>query len=250
MIAKLYNSSVAAHFFPEINVAGFSHADGSIAFYNQVAALLESHHTLLEFGAGRGEHVSDDPVTHRAQLSNFKGRVKRVVGFDVDPAVMDNPYVDSAVVGSPSGDLPFADGEFDLIVSRYVFEHVEHAERVASELMRVLKPGGTLCALTPNKHGYVALVARLIPNKLHADVVAKVQPGRLSVDVFPTRYRMNTLSDLRRLFGPFGDVIVYRMSSEPAYYFGSKLVYAMFLFLHRVLPASLSTALHIFVRKR
>lgn len=250
MTANLYNSSVSSYFFPEINVAGFSHVDGSIVFYNQVAALVEPHHTLLEFGAGRGEHISDDPVAHRARLSNFKGRVKRVVGFDVDPVVRDNPFVDEAVVGSPSGELPFADNMFDIIVSRYVFEHVAEAERVARELMRVLKPGGTLCALTPNKHGYVAIVARIVPNKLHADVVAKVQPGRLSADVFPTCYRMNTLGDIRRLFRPFGEVMVYRMSSEPAYYFGSKMVYALFLFLHRLLPASLSTALHIFVRKR
>jgi 2-polyprenyl-3-methyl-5-hydroxy-6-metoxy-1,4-benzoquinol methylase len=56
---------------------------------------------------------------------------------------------------------PFPNETFDLVVSDSTFEHVSDAEQVASELDRVLKPGGWICARTPNRHGYVALLNRL-----------------------------------------------------------------------------------------
>ena len=245
----LYDGVVPERFFPEIGVAGFSHIDGTVAFYSIIAAALEPSFHLLEFGAGRGEHISDDPVVYRKSLSNFRGRVQRVVGADVDPVVASNPYVDQAVVLTPGAPLPFEDAAFDMIVSRYVFEHIDQAEETARELMRVLKPGGLLCAVTPNKWGYVAIGARLVPNRLHAKALTRVQPGRHQQDVFPTRYRMNSMGSLRRLFGKYGHVMIYRASGEPAYYLGRMLPYAAFLLLHKLLPRPLATAIQLFVRK-
>jgi SAM-dependent methyltransferase len=172
-----------------------------------------------------------------------------VVGADVDPIVLCNPYVDEAVVLTPGEPLPFRDATFDMIVSRYVFEHIEDAEETAMELMRVLKPGGLLCAVTPNKWGYVAVGARLVPNRLHAKALTGVQPGRHQQDVFPTRYKMNTVRALRGMFGKHGKVMIYCASGEPAYYFGRALPYAIFLFLHKILPRQFATAIQLFVRK-
>jgi SAM-dependent methyltransferase len=44
--------------------------------------------------------------------------------------------------------LPFADGEFDLVVANWVLYHVEDLELGLSELARVLRPGGALVAGT------------------------------------------------------------------------------------------------------
>lgn len=44
----------------------------------------------------------------------------------------------------PSGELPFPDHFFDVIISNQVFEHVEDLESVMSHLTRVLKPGGLM----------------------------------------------------------------------------------------------------------
>jgi SAM-dependent methyltransferase len=54
-------------------------------------------------------------------------------------------------------DLPFSDGIFDAVLSLHVLEHVSDPFRCASELIRVLKPGGKLFAVTPMivpEHGY------------------------------------------------------------------------------------------------
>jgi len=50
--------------------------------------------------------------------------------------------------------LPFADGEFDLVVCFEVIEHVEDRDTVLDELSRVLGPEGILCISTPNRLVY------------------------------------------------------------------------------------------------
>lgn len=45
--------------------------------------------------------------------------------------------------------LPFADEEFDSIISSEVFEHVINIEDIVIELNRVLKPGGTMLITAP-----------------------------------------------------------------------------------------------------
>lgn len=47
--------------------------------------------------------------------------------------------------------LPFRNGDFDVVVSLEVIEHVENYQKYLSELTRVLKPGGTAIISTPNK---------------------------------------------------------------------------------------------------
>ena len=46
--------------------------------------------------------------------------------------------------------LPFADGEFDAVVSLAVLEHVQDPERVVREVFRVLRPGGGAYFEVPN----------------------------------------------------------------------------------------------------
>lgn len=134
----------------------------------------------------------------------------------------------------PGARLPYPDNHFDLIVSRYVLEHVADADFVASELRRVLKPGGHFCAITPNRWGYVALGAALIPNFLHVAVLKAVQPEKRAEDTFPTRYRMNTPRDISRLFGE--GVSAALMSGQPSYTFGTEIGRKLFLWLHKTMP--------------
>jgi SAM-dependent methyltransferase len=47
--------------------------------------------------------------------------------------------------------LPFADGEFDVVVANWVLYHVEDLELGVTELARVLRPGGALVAGTQGR---------------------------------------------------------------------------------------------------
>lgn len=47
-------------------------------------------------------------------------------------------------------DLPFADGTFDKIIASEVMEHLGDDRRALSEMVRVLKPGGTIAITVPS----------------------------------------------------------------------------------------------------
>ena len=76
--------------------------------------------------------------------------VDQVVNYEV----VDYPTTDVLGVGQT---LPFIDDAFDAVFSFAVLEHVTDPFRCAAELVRVLKPGGTLFAVVPFLqpfHGY------------------------------------------------------------------------------------------------
>lgn len=59
-------------------------------------------------------------------------------------------------------DSPFADDSFDVVVANLVLHHVEPMESLASEVLRVLRPGGLFAAFEPNPvvEGVIDLVTR------------------------------------------------------------------------------------------
>ena len=243
------NNSLIRRFYPESRISGFSHVDGTVAFFTQIASVLRTTDNVLDFGAGRGELLVDDDNDFRRGLATFKGRCAHVEGCDVDRAVLDNPYLDHAEVVEPGADLPYPNDWFDVVVSRYVFEHIDNPDHVARELLRVVKPGGLIAATTPNRYGYIAIGATLMPNRTHVRALTSIQPWRKAEDVFPTRYRMNTSRALHKLFAENAAVTVTSWSAEPAYHLGNPVVYAAIKWLNKHLPAALQPTLHVYITK-
>lgn len=237
-------------FYPESNIGGFSHADPGLAMYIQPDSILRPDDRVLDFGAGRGEQILDNDVEYRRRLFDLRGRCAHVEGCDVDQAVLTNPFLDHAEIVGLSGELPYPDEYFDIILSRFVFEHIGDPHGVARELLRVLKPGGIIAALTPNKYGYIAMAGMMVPNRMHVRALSKIQPTRKAVDVFPTAYKLNTKKALRSAFGKHPEIYVVHIPGEPAYHFGRPLIFRLFKWLHKHLPDALQPLLIIYVRKR
>ncbi len=239
-----------ARLYPEAAVGGFSRLDGSIEFYTRVNALVDEKSRVLDFGAGRGQWALEPSPEMSRRLRHLKGRVAEVVGSDVDPVVMTNPTLDTAVVVELGAPLPFQDDSFDLVIADHVLEHVDadDAQSAADDIMRVIKPGGWLAARTPNKWGMIGVGARLVPNKQHAKVLSRLQPGRKAEDVFPTRYAMNSRKRLRTLFAGHA-LHVYGHTSEPTYFGHSPTAWYLAAGLGRLTPPKLAPTLMVFVRK-
>lgn len=234
----------------EVSAGGFSAIDGTVAFYSRVQALLPPKGVVVDFGAGRGKWMDDD-CAWRRDLADLRGEGRLVVAADVDPAVNDNAGVDAAVMLDADGKLPFKTGSVDLLVADWVFEHLAHPSTAMQEFARILSPGGWICARTPNRWGYIALGARLVPRQLHVWLLGAVQPTRQERDIFPTLYRLNTRSAIRRIF-PVDRWLdcTYTFNPDPDYVGQSAAAYRAVSAWQRLMPDQLSTTFHVFLQRR
>lgn len=241
---------LSSRLYNEVGAGGFSSIDGSVEFYGRINALLSPGMTVLDFGAGRGKDVVDDPVDYRRGLRTLKGKVRFVVGADVDPALRHNPSLDASVLTEEWRGLPFASRSIDLVLSDHTFEHVRFPDAVTSELDRILKPGGWICARTPNRRGYIALGARVVPNRFHRMALRAAQPFRKPEDVFPTAYALNTLTTLGRFFpsSRYRDCS-YFYNPEPAYFGTSLTVNRVARAVLRLVPDRFAPVLMVFKQK-
>jgi SAM-dependent methyltransferase len=182
---------------------------------------------VLDAGAGRGVMYPYD----------YREIVARMAGADTDPAIKENANLTDAVVADLAH-LPYDHGEFDLVFSKYVFEHLDRPRDVMRELRRVLKPGGHLLIHTPNRWHYVAMFATLTPTSFHAWFNAK--RGRVEADTFPTRYRANDRLTLERLAMETGFRVVSidLIETKPDYLLFHPLAYRAGIAYERVVNRS------------
>ena len=243
--------NIDKRFYPETGAGGFNRYDGTLQFYIRVNALVRPDMTVVDLGAGRGGMVDPPSTAFRNGLLTLRGRVKRVIGIDVDPVVMTNPLLDEAHVYD-GGRLPLQDQSVDLLLSDYTFEHIPDAGVFAGEITRVLKPGGWVCARTPHLISAVALAASLAPNRMHPALLRFIQPGRQERDVFPTCYKLNSRRALKRNFrAALWENYSYTWSPNPGYHFNNPWIHrALQAYQYVKTPLFGGEVLLIFLRRR
>jgi SAM-dependent methyltransferase len=186
--------------------------DGALAFYSWVRQFTGRQTIMLNIGAG--------PPADRGPVRVFRGEIARVVGVDIDPAVISNTELDEAHCISEDGVLPFTDETFDIALGDWVMEHVKVPGLLLSEIRRVLKTGGSFFFRTPNTSHYVTLIARCTPYWFHKRVAnwARGYPAE-EHDPWPTYYRLNSRRKVEaegRKAG-FRETEVRWWEGEPAY---------------------------------
>jgi SAM-dependent methyltransferase len=237
-----------SHFYPEAKFGGFCDIDGTVTFFSRINALLHESFTVLDAGCGRGCLIQDDTIPYRQNLQIFKGKVNQVIGIDVDPIGKTNPYIDQFYQLHDTH-WPLASNSVDLCFSSHVVEHLQEPDLFFAEAKRVLKPHGYLCLRTTNLWSYVGLIASLIPNRLHSQVLAEVQDARKSEDVFPTVYRCNTIPRLRAMLTEHGfEHSVYGYEAEPAYFSFSKMAYFWGTVHQKLAPGIIRPCLFAFAK--
>lgn len=227
-------------------------ASTTVAFYTQINNLLRPDMKVLNLGAGRGAGFERSKNPHEISLYSLRGKVREYVGADPDhAAIARNMHVDRRVPIEAGKPLPFHDGEFDLVLSDWVLEHVTEPAQFASEVSRVLKPGGWFCARTPNRWGLTAMGARLIPSSQHHKVLRRLTPQRQEVDIFPTAYRLNTRSRIQKFF-PARDWTdhSFMMNGQGVYFRRTPILAKIVKAYWSVAPDDLKNLILIFLQKR
>jgi SAM-dependent methyltransferase len=236
--------------YPECAAGLYSHRDCTVAFYTRIDSLLKAESVLLNVGAGRGANILMDISPYRRAIQTFRGSVARVIGIDLDTAVLENPDLDEIHVVAAGAPWPLENESVDIIVCDHVLEHVEDPRSFVDEVHRVLRPGGWFCARTPTKWGYIGLAARSVPNALHRRVLQVMQPHRKPEDVFPTTYRMNTFGALWRHFpAAKWSHHSYGYNGVPSYHANSQILFRLIEFWCWLMPGFLSAKIHVFIRK-
>jgi ubiquinone/menaquinone biosynthesis C-methylase UbiE len=179
---------------------------------------------LLDAGCGR----------HMRFCEEFSASA-RVVGIDLDSTfATDNQRAPFGVRGDLCH-LPFPSEYFDMVISRSVVEHLQNPLQVFREFCRVLRPGGKAVILTPNKYDYVSLIAAVTPYRLHRRLVSSIF-GVSEDDVFPTLYRANTISSIRKVLMSAGFVQreLRTVNHYPAYLMFSPVLFRLGVFYERL----------------
>lgn len=148
--------------------------------------LVDADTLLLDAGCGPGGLVK-----------GMVGRARRVTGVDrYVSAFADQLEIPEAVEADLSA-LPFADNSFTLITCSWVLEHLPDPAAVFSEFSRVLKPGGRVMFITPNKGNYAVWLRRLVPSAISQRLVHAIY-ARDEHFINPTYYRANSQRDIDR----------------------------------------------------
>ena len=199
------------------------YVDEHTRFDTLIRSYLRPGVAALDAGAGRGVMYPYD----------YRESIGRMAGADTDPAVMENANLTDGVIADLAH-LPYEEGVFDLVFSKYVFEHLERPLPVMRELRRVMKPRGHLLIHTPNRWHYVAIAATLTPTSFHAWFNAR--RGRVEADTFPTRYRANDRRTLERLAAAAGFRLVRLdlLETKPDYLYFHPLAYGAGILYERV----------------
>ncbi len=108
---------------------------------------------VLDMGCGAGRHAFE-MYRRGGDVIAFDQDGDELAGvLDLFGAMRDAGEVpDGAEADIKQGDalsLPFADGEFDRVVAAEVLEHIPDDTTAIAELVRVLRPGGTMAVTVP-----------------------------------------------------------------------------------------------------
>lgn len=190
----------------------FGYFGGEDWYEATVDRLVRDGCAWIDVGGGKGV------LPHNKSLSlALSRRCGLLVGVDPSANIQENPYVHEraqCIIQDYTSER-----KFDLATLRMVAEHIEDPKSAIDSLARLVKPGGKVVIVTPNRWSPLAVAASLLPHRVH-QILTHLLWGTKDEDVFPTVYKMNTRKRLRALFeeGGFKEVDFAYLDSCDAFH--------------------------------
>ena len=156
-------------------------------YHQLILQTVKEGMVVCDVGCGKGL-ITPLPVRQFPKVN--------LLGIDPDPSSASNPLLSEFRLLDNFDRWPLETASCDLVVARYVLEHVENPESFFANLRRVLRPNGRFIFLTPNYRHLAVVVSGLLPLGVKRAILGATQ--RLPEDdVFGTHYRLNTPEDVR-----------------------------------------------------
>jgi SAM-dependent methyltransferase len=147
---------------------------------------------VLELGGNRGEHV---PFVRHAYDEYHLTDLRMP---QPPPEIADDPRVRLDAVDA--GSTPYADGEFDRVISTCLLHHVDDPMAVAEEMRRVTAPGGVVSILLPTDPGLAYRACHWVTYVLRARRDGTADQARLLHAVDHRNHYRSIAAQLRSVF--------------------------------------------------
>ncbi|MGQ9628956.1 MAG: class I SAM-dependent methyltransferase [bacterium] len=186
------------------------------------------HGKVSEFGEHRGEKVLEIGCGMGTDISQFAQNGAIVTGIDLTfegVRLAKRRFEVFGLAGSfcvaDAENLPFPDGEFDLVYSIGVLHHTPDTQKSVDEIYRVLKPGGKAIVMLYYEKSllvrwYILFLNGVVNGRLlylsRDELIARMTDGRGN-----PLSKCYTKREARKLFGKFSEVEfeVYNMGLFP-----------------------------------
>ena len=146
MSAPEHRQLVLDCFYDEPRIAAAARYVASPEWQAAQALLPASRGRALEIGAGHG--IASAALARAGwQVTALEPDPSNLVGAGAIRRLAAEGGLEVRVVEAYGEQLPFTDGEFDLVLARQVLHHARDLAQLCREVARVLRPGGTLLAM-------------------------------------------------------------------------------------------------------
>jgi len=180
------------------------HSEADSLARTLAAAAIEPHMSVLDVACGPG-------IVACAAARN----ASRVTGIDLTPAMIDQAQKRQRALGlsnlewrvGNASALPFSDGAFDVVLTRYSFHHLAEPMVALREMKRVCRPGGRLVVIdaTPSPETQAAYDRmELLRDRSHTSALTLEQLRTIGrevglaeqhIDGYRLEAELNTLAD-------------------------------------------------------
>jgi ubiquinone/menaquinone biosynthesis C-methylase UbiE len=208
-------------------------APGTREFYEHFARLREDieppafQEWYYAYATYRGKRVLDVGCGNGYLLSHFARAGAETTGVDLTTRGVALSAERFRLEGLPgrfvqanAEQLPFVDGQFDLVLSMGVLHHTPKTEAAVAEIRRVLRPGGRLLVMLYHRNSLVYRFLFPLVRRLKPSVRGKSQEEMVNrVDGIENPLgKVYSKAQMRQLLDGFGDIEVLAQCVEPAHF--------------------------------